>query len=262
MKPFTASLVLAAAALTGLALLVNHPWLWPGVVLVIVSWLAWIGLGVAVPRLGFFLPVIHRGRTGSRAVALTFDDGPDPRATPAVLDALARNQVSAAFFVVGSRVEAHPELVRRMDREGHLIGNHSFRHAWWTNFLWGRRLRRELVRTQEAVASAIGRRPAWYRPPMGLTNPHLARALREVGLTCLAWDVRPFDTGSSPDLVHKRIAAQVRDGSIILLHDRGRDPEEAAGLVNDTIGLLRSRGYNLARLDRLIDRPAYQVESL
>ena len=248
------------AALAGLAVFTDHPWRWPGFSLVLLAWLIWTSLGVTIPRLGFFLPVVHRGQIGNKAVALTFDDGPDPRVTPAVLDVLARHKVSAAFFVVGSRVQAHPDLVTRMDREGHLIGNHSYRHAWWTNFLWGKRLRRELVRTQEAVASVIGRRPAWYRPPMGLTNPHLAGALRETGLTCLAWDVRTFDTGSQPEQIKKRITGQVRDGSIILLHDRGRAPEEAAGLVNDTIALLRSKGYSLDRLDHLIGRPAYQGE--
>lgn len=252
--------MLATASLTGLAVLADPSWRWPGFGLVILAWLTWTGLAVAVPRLGFFLPVVHRGRAGNRTVALTFDDGPDPQATPAVLDALARHQVSAAFFVVGSRVEAHPDLVKRMDREGHLVGNHSFRHAWWTNFLWGNRLRREVVGTQEAVAAVIGRRPAFYRPPMGLTNPHLAGILRETGLTCLAWDVRTFDTGSPPHRVHKRIAKQVRDGSIILLHDRGRDPEGAAGLVNDAIALLQGQGYRLDRLDRLIGLPAYQGE--
>jgi len=99
-------------------------------------------LGLSVLKLNFFVKAICRGEAGGMRVALSFDDGPDPASTPRLLDVLERCGIRAAFFVVGVKTAAHPEVVRRMERQGHIVGNHSYGHAWWTNFLTGRRLDR------------------------------------------------------------------------------------------------------------------------
>jgi peptidoglycan-N-acetylglucosamine deacetylase len=216
-----------------------------------------VGCGVACIRMQFFGPAVCRGRRGDagrRRVALTFDDGPDPAATPKLLDLLKREGIEAAFFCMGKRVAAHPQLAARIAAEGHVLGNHSYHHRWWSNFMLRAAWRREIGKTQEAIAQAAGVSPGMMRPPMGLTSPSLAAALRQTGLELVGWDVRSLDTICSRTTVLRRIGRGVRDGSIILLHDGGADPEGLTAVVGEVIKDLRGRGYTLERLDRLLER--------
>ncbi|MEW6264800.1 MAG: polysaccharide deacetylase family protein [Thermodesulfobacteriota bacterium] len=215
-------------------------------------------VGVFCPRLSFFLPIFSRGRAGRGRVALTFDDGPDPEATPAALAVLDRLQAPAAFFLIGEKARAHPDLVKRIVQGGHLVGNHSFSHFWWMNFLFGRRLLKEIMYAQAAIGAIIGRPPALYRPPVGLTNPHLNGALKKAGLTCVGFDVRLWDRGADPEKVLTRLFERTRDGSIILLHDGGADPSYLASLLERVIRSLPALGFKIVRLDELAERPAYQ----
>ena len=227
-------------------------WLCAGV---IAAYLIVVGLGVAFIQLSFFGKAFCRGKPGAMRAALTFDDGPDPAATPRLLDVLADLRAPATFFCVGERVRACPEIVRRAAAEGHALGNHSQRHAWWTNFLVGRGLRDEIARAQEAIGATTGFAPAHYRSPMGLTNPHLPGALAKLGLTLVGWDVRALDRGARPEEVVGRILSKVRDGSIVLLHDGGADPDTLVAAVRGAVRGLRERGYALVRVGELMGDP-------
>jgi peptidoglycan/xylan/chitin deacetylase (PgdA/CDA1 family) len=208
--------------------------------------------GVFDQRLNWFLPVVRRGRPDGGRVALTFDDGPDPEATPAALDVLDRRGVRATFFVVGEKAAAHPDLVQRAARAGHVIGNHSWHHHWWTNFKFGRALVEEIGRTNDRIEQITGRRPIWFRPPMGLTNPHLGRAVQRAGVRAVGWDVRTLDTRLDPDRVVARIRRGARSGSIILAHDRSRSAEDMAALVDRMIDALEAKGLTPTGLDQVI----------
>jgi len=221
-------------------------------------YVALVALGVSVLRLNFFVRAICRGEPGRKHVALTFDDGPDPAVTPKLLDVLDRNRIQAGFFVVGSKAAAHPDLVREIDRRGHVLGNHSYRHAWWTNFLLSGRLAREIRRTQEVIRAVTGKTPAFYRPPMGLTNPHLSWAVRQAGLTVIGWEVRPFDTQKDADTVIRRVLNKVRDGSIILLHDGGRNAAHIAHVVEELAKTLPEHGFSFTSLETITGLDAYQ----
>ena len=137
--------------------------------------------GSASVRASWYLRMRCRARRAGRRVALTFDDGPDPQRTPAVLDLLARQGVRATFFVVGARAEAHPELVRRMATEGHVVGNHSYTHSWRFPLRSLGRTMEELCRTGEVLHRITGRQPRLFRPPFGVTNPTIAQAVRRLG---------------------------------------------------------------------------------
>jgi len=252
MSRFCLATIIAAAGVVALALLVRGPGRWWAMGGVALVYLAAVGLGVSWIRLGFFVPAICRGEEGANRVALTFDDGPDAEATPRLLDLLKQQRVPATFFCVGERAAAHPDLIRRMAAEGHSIGNHTFRHAWWTNFLFGRWLRDEIRRAQEALRGILGRAPRFFRSPAGLTNPHLGRPLRELGLVLVGWDVRPFDRGADPDRVAERVCRRARDGSIIVLHDGGVGAEALVRTAAAVIAALRERGYAFASLDELL----------
>jgi len=208
-----------------------------------------VGCGVSFIRLKFFGPVICRGQVGRMRVALTFDDGPDPAVTPALLDLFAREKIHATFFCIGKNVAAHPALAARIAAEGHLIGNHTFNHAWSTAFLGKRGLTDEIEKTQKEIAIATGITPVFMRPPVGLTNPHYNRVLKRLGLQMVGWDVRSMDTRWPANDVVKRVLKNTRDGSIILLHDGGRPPENVLEIVSKIVHGLRAKGFEFESLN-------------
>ncbi|MHC5054342.1 MAG: polysaccharide deacetylase family protein [Planctomycetota bacterium] len=232
---------------------------WAALGAVAAAWVALVAVGVCVLRLGFFCRVHSRGRAGSGEVALTFDDGPDPASTPALLDALARKGVRAAFFCVGSRVDLEPELVRRIAAEGHLVCNHTHSHSGLTNLFTTRRVVAEIVMASDAVERAAGARPRFFRPPVGLTNPNVASAARQLGLDVIAWRCGLFDRGSKPaQSVVDRVLRALRERDIVALHDQGVAPERLVAVAEGVIDGARRKGLDFERLDVLIGRQAYE----
>lgn len=217
-------------------------------------------LGVSILKLNFFVKATCRGDATAKRVALTFDDGPDPAATPNLLKVLKRHEIKAAFFPIGTKTRDYPEIIKQIDQEGHILGNHSFRHAWWTNFLISGALDREIRMAQEAIEAAIGKVPAYFRPPMGLTNPHLSRGLKKHGLSVVGWDVRSFDIRTSTEKVIKRVLKKIRNGSIILLHDTGRAPADLARLTDELVTEIKARKYTFSELEELTGVRAYQTD--
>ena len=235
----------------GLALVFGKPVLF-AVVLIAFAFL--MGFGIAFPQLRFFGPFICNGKSTQKHVALTFDDGPDARSTPALLDSLREAGVSAAFFCVGERVSANRELAARIVKEGHLLENHSYVHSNATNFFGLTRLRGELERTQAVAKDATGKSPTLFRPPMGLSNPNTFRAARAVGLKVIGWSVRSLDT-MTPDSerVVQRVMSRITPGGIILLHDGNVPADCLVMTVKLLLSNLKQNGYEVVRLDKLLE---------
>jgi peptidoglycan/xylan/chitin deacetylase (PgdA/CDA1 family) len=220
---------------------------------VLIGFLTVIGLGVAFPQLRLFGPFICAGNPSRKWVALTFDDGPDTRSTPALLDLLREAKVEAAFFCIGHRVTANPELAARIVREGHLLENHSYGHSNATNFFRVSTLRRDLTQAQQAIQNATGSVPGYFRPPMGLSNPRTFRVARRLGLKVIGWTARGLDTVSTkPERIVARIKHGLRPGAIILLHDGNIPPERLLITVKTLLDTLRALGYEVVRLDRIL----------
>jgi peptidoglycan/xylan/chitin deacetylase (PgdA/CDA1 family) len=193
--------------------------------------------------------------TTRKAVALTFDDGPDPASTPALLDLLARKGVRATFFCIGRQVARHRELARRIAAEGHLIGNHSFAHSRGTNLFSDARLRADLEHAQQEITQAVGRTPEFFRPPMMLTNPRVFRVTRALSLTVAGCAIRCYDRrGGSTQKVLNRVLRRLRPGVIIALHDGGVPPERLVDLAGRLLDELHTQGYRCLRLDELAGR--------
>jgi len=255
---YTITILLALTAL-GAGLSLAGPVRWLVLGLLLAAYLSILILGVSVLKLNFFVSATCRGDSTAKRVALTFDDGPDPAATPSLLGVLRRHQIKAAFFPIGTKVRDYPEAIKQIDQEGHVLGNHSFRHVWWTNFLISRALDREIRMAQEAIEATIGKSPAYFRPPIGLTNPHLRSALRKHGLSVVGWDVRPFDTTASTEKVIRRVLKKIRSGSIVALHDTGRGPADLARLTDELVTKIKEREYTFGELEELTGVPAYQA---
>ena len=219
----------------------------------IVALLFRIGLGVAIPQMNFFGLFVCRGDNSQRRIALTFDDGPDARSTPALLDLLRAEKIEATFFCIGKNVEANRELTARILREGHLLGNHTFNHSNFTNLFTVARLHNELAETQIAIQNAAGIAPQWFRPPMGLSNPRAFRVAQALGLKVIGWSARGFDTVSTDSQkIVARIIRRLEPGAIILLHDGNISADRLVLTVKLLLANLRKRGYEVVRLDKII----------
>lgn len=221
--------------------------------LIVLAFLTVVGLGVAIPGLSLFGPFVCRADVARRCVALTFDDGPDARSTPVLLDLLSARGVPAAFFCVGRRVAEHPELAARIAGGGHLLENHSYAHSNATNFFSVERLRTDLARTQTVIQQATGKAPLLFRPPMGLSNPRVFRVARSLGLTVVGWSARGLDTRiNEPERIVARIERRLQPGAIILLHDGNIPPERLVATVKLLLDRLCALGYDVVRLDRML----------
>jgi peptidoglycan/xylan/chitin deacetylase (PgdA/CDA1 family) len=171
------------------------------------------------PRSSFFLTTITRGKSGKRAVALTFDDGPDPKTTPELLQLLQKHAATATFFVTGEKASDHPGLVREILLHGHSIGNHTYDHDHLVLLRSSKLLTKEIQSTQD-VLGEFGITPLAFRSPAGITNPKLRQVLKKTGLYNVAYSCRAVDGGNRwIGNLSKRILRRIRPDDIILLHD-------------------------------------------
>ncbi|MDN5861887.1 MAG: polysaccharide deacetylase family protein [Salinisphaera sp.] len=195
---------------------------------------------IARPSCALLYPTVVHGPRDSGAVALSFDDGPDPLVTPQVLDALAACGARATFFVIGRSLAKHPGLARRMVAEGHALGNHSWQHSRLQNFRFRRWHREEIARCEKAIAAVAGEdRFRLYRPPVGLKIGELCRELWHQRLTLVAWSLHSRDTrAASPQQIAERVLARVRGGDIVLLHDGHDRPGKRRPLCADAVPLI------------------------
>jgi peptidoglycan-N-acetylglucosamine deacetylase len=198
---------------------------------------------------------VWRGPRSERVAALTFDDGPDVEHTPQVLDILAREGVTATFFLIGRRAAAAPDLVRRIAREGHDVGNHTWSHR--SLWLCGpRETEREIVRGHEAIAEAAGTAPRFFRAPWGMTNLAVFPVVRRLGTPCVFWTVQPEGQRPvAPDRQVRWVSGRMTPGAIVDLHDADGVPragERTVRALPDFISALRDDGYTLAGLRDLL----------
>ncbi len=220
-----ARLLFYAATAAGLGLaasaLIYEPPPFAVAVVALVGYIGLITLGVTFSRFSMFADVVTEGPRDARGVALTFDDGPDPRSTPAILEILEEAGVRATFFVVGRKAENHPELLRAIAEGGHAIGLHSYGHDRLFSLRSPGYLRADLQRCLELIKSLTGLRPRLFRAPIGHISPAMAKVARALDLHVVGWSVRGVDgwSGAKPEVVAGKVVRKLRDGAIVLLHD-------------------------------------------
>lgn len=187
------------------------------------------------------LRLTGRGRT----MVLTFDDGPDPRYTPAILDTLARYDVRAMFFVCGGMAADNRELLARMAEEGHVVGNHTWSHPLLTR-LTRRRIRTEMERTCDVIEDAYGERPEWFRAPYGAWNRAVFQIGAELGMEPLAWTVDTLDwTSPGARFIVDRVEDGAAPGVVVLSHDAGGDRSQSVRALRRYLPELLDDGYRV-----------------
>ncbi len=203
----------------------------------------------------FFL----QGPTDQKRVALTFDDGPDPRFSNDVLDVLKQYNVPATFFVLGSKAVANPEIVKRMQNEGHVIGNHTYAHPNLVEESNLETLEREVTRTEDALNGIIGYRTKLFRPPYGFLYNELVEKLRDMNYYVIGWSVDSLDWQEDPpEVIASKVLDNIHPGAIILMHDgaeSGGDRTNTIESLHQIIPVLQEQGYEFVTVPDLLNIP-------
>ena len=196
--------------------------------------------------------VCWEGTPEFRTMALTFDDGPDPEITPAVLDTLGEAGGRGTFFLVGKRVQSHPGIVRMIAEGGHRIGNHSMSHSRMI-FMKRNEVEEEIDSAQKAMEDAVGVAPVMFRPPYGVFDFTCARAVKERAMKLVLWTVLSGDySDDSRDVILRRVAPFVRAGSIVVFHDTENGGGwDLPGVIREIALLARERDIRLGGVDEL-----------
>lgn len=195
------------------------------------------------------------GPTNSKAIALTFDDGPDSKYTPKVLDVLKQHDVKATFFLIGSKVKKHPDIAKRIVHEGHAIGNHSYSHPLFTKIDL-KRFSQEIKQTEDALQAITGFKPKLIRPPYGEIDEKQLLWAKKRGQIVINWNVDSGDWRSLEGaVVIKNILSHTKAGAIVLQHSGGADSQNLNGTVKALpviIKKLKSEGYQFLTVPQLL----------
>ena len=226
-------------------------WYIAGLVLV---YLLILAAGSLFIRWNFYLDAIHHGSRRVKQIALTFDDGPSVQ-TELLLKILKEENVPATFFLKGENCMMYRKLTRRAFDENHLLGNHSFSHNLKFTFKGKKAVGEDLLKASKMIEKITGKQPLFFRPPFGVTNPEIAKAVNELNLIVVGWSLRSFDTKyTNPGRLLKRLKQKTRPGDIVLLHDY---PGVTLEILPDYIQWLKQNGFQIVSLEQLINKKAY-----
>jgi len=200
-------------------------------------------------RSGVYIRSLWRKNTSEKVAVLTFDDGPNAMFTPTILDILDKHRISACFFCIGKNIETHPELTAEIVKRGHTIANHTYAHAAWFD-LWPWK---QMLRDIEACSTLIrkhGVEPRLFRPPYGVTNPMLARAVAASKLKTVGWSIRSLDTlAHNPQYLLSKVIKRLKPGSIILFHD---NQPITANILDAFITQAKANGYRFVPIEEFV----------
>jgi peptidoglycan/xylan/chitin deacetylase (PgdA/CDA1 family) len=249
-------LLSGGAAIAGSTVLFGTPL---GLAVPAVAMLGLLADGIFRPSSSVLYPTVVRGPLQVPRIALTFDDGPDPQSTPAILETLAQFGARATFFVIGRYLERHPALARQIVAGGHELGNHSWAHLPWQNFYSSRAHLADIERTADLIRSINGSsEEPLYRPPVGLKSPELARAALARQLKVVAWSLHSRDTFRQRwQSIARRVLNRVRNGDIVLLHDghaaEGRHRSNAVAALPLILCGLQAQGLQPVTVSQLLN---------
>lgn len=203
-----------------------------------------IGIGVGKLDWAFFIPVQSLNRDNS--CALTFDDGPDPRNTPIILEILKKHGVKATFFVIGKKAAEAPDLVRKIVADGHQVGNHTFSHSYSISLWFPDWINDDIEKCQQLVRDITGATPRYFRPPVGITSPLYHFPIWKSKLRVVGWSLRSYDTlAKNRENLIQKLLSKIDKGDIVLLHD---DRAITASILDEFIEKTKAKGLTFQPL--------------
>ncbi|AEA43436.1 polysaccharide deacetylase family protein [Fluviicola taffensis] len=224
----------------------DSPYLWLWIAFVFSNFLLVLVFGIVFLRFQYFYPTIFRN-TG-KEVILTFDDGPDPVLSIKVLDILKKYDIKAIFFIIGQKALENPAIFQRIIAEGHAVGNHTQNHSIFFAALHSKKVAEEIDLFDASISPLLGEKITIFRPPIGYTNPKIARALKKRNMKIIAWSVRSYDSFKSKQGLLDRLVKYTRPSSIVLLHD---NLVQTAEILEEYIKRATANGIIFAKQDHL-----------
>jgi peptidoglycan-N-acetylglucosamine deacetylase len=203
----------------------------------------------------FFIPIICKADTDKKEIAISFDDGPAENYTTQILEILKSNDVKATFFCIGNRITGNETILKQIHYDGHIIGNHSYSHHFWFNMYAAKKMQNDLKQMDLEMERVTGLKPKLFRPPYGVTNPNLAKAIKNGGYIPVGWSVRSLDTVAKDEQQFlNKINAEIKPGAVFLFHDTC---EITLNVLPKFIQEVKNRGYNIIPLDKLLALQPY-----
>ncbi len=166
----------------------------------------------------FYLKAICKAKINTNKIAITFDDGPCPETTLYILDVLEKYNAKATFFCIGCKAEVYPDIIKKINSKGHTIGNHTKLHNINFTFSSTKKVQKEIYETNKIIENIIEKSIVLFRPPFGITNPNIAKAVCKLNMKTIGWNIRSLDTVKNKKITIKRIK-KTKSGDIILFHD-------------------------------------------
>ncbi len=210
--------------------------------------------------MGVFPKFIYKVKTQKKQIALTFDDGPHPEFTVKLLDLFKEKGIKATFFVTGKNIEVQKNIISRMIKEGHELGNHSYSHK---NLIFKKKsiIREEILKTDDLLRELGVKGKILFRPPFGRLLFTASSVLASLNKNVLMWNVPTKDyKETDPEVILKRIYKRIKPGSIIILHDSGVERigkkikrEATISAVKSLLDELPRKGYKFKTVSELIN---------
>lgn len=211
--------------------------------------------GSAYVDSNFYFNVICNGNTNNKEIAISFDDGPQPEYTPAILKTLKKHDVKATFFCIGKRAESNKELFKQVHDEGHIIGNHSYSHSPVFDLYGAKKMTNDLQQMNAVARQVLGLQLKWFRPPYGVTNPNLKKAVMRGGFTSIGWNIRSLDTTiPDKDKLLQKVLKALKPGAVILFHDTCRSTSD---MLPEFLQKVKAEGYTIVPMDKLLNLQPY-----
>ena len=203
-----------------------------------------------------YLKMLCHGKTTKNTITLTFDDGPDAAVTPRVLDILKEHDIKAGFFIIGKNIEGNEHILERIVAEGHIIGNHSYSHSNKYGFYSSKKLKNDLHKNAILVEKIIGEKVKLFRPPFGVTNPNIAKAVRSLDYTSVGWNIRSLDGVNKNTLkTSNRVINRLNPGGIVLFHDNHTG---IFTILEDVLKKIHKANYKIIPLDEMLNIKPYK----
>ncbi len=220
-----------------------------------IVYLTTLFFGSYLIQLNFHIKSLNKADRTINKIAITFDDGPTPQITENLLNVLEKHNVKATFFMIGKNIENNKNIVKKVDAQGHIIGNHSYYHANMFDMQSSKKMLAEITKTNKLIKSIINKEPTIFRPPFGITNPMLAKAVRKSKMHSIGWSLRSLDTIKTKNQTLKKIKSKVKNGDIILLHDNNNNIIE---ITEEFINYTKNIGIEIVSLEHLLKIKAYK----